>query len=308
MIEIDGSHGGQMLRTALGLSIITKKPFRMYNIRKSRSKPGLKRQHLGIIEILKKISDSKCENLYLGSEEIVFYPGKVKRYFVEYDFGCGSINLALQTFCLLSFCIEKPLKMILKGGTDVPFSPTSIYFENVFLKALEKMNIKIEYKVLKYGFYPKGGGKVEIKIYPVESPKPICLLNYSESKVFAKIICSEKLRNKKVCERIYKTLTSIDKEIAIFYKYVDSDYGVSCCIWSYNSHIVGADILGKANLKSEDLAKVLYQKFLNEKSGCDSHLGDMLVPYIFLIGGKIKPSKITSHYKSNLEVCKKFIQ
>src|SRR3990167_3999772 len=49
MIELDGSlgeGGGQILRTALALSLITGQPFHVANIRAKRPKPGLMRQHL----------------------------------------------------------------------------------------------------------------------------------------------------------------------------------------------------------------------------------------------------------------------
>ena len=47
MITIDGSHGeggGQIVRTALALSLVTGRPFRIAAIRAGRRKPGLMRQ------------------------------------------------------------------------------------------------------------------------------------------------------------------------------------------------------------------------------------------------------------------------
>ena len=49
MLRIDGTEGeggGQILRTALGLSLVTKTPFAIDKIRQKRKKPGLHRQHL----------------------------------------------------------------------------------------------------------------------------------------------------------------------------------------------------------------------------------------------------------------------
>jgi RNA 3'-terminal phosphate cyclase (ATP) len=42
----EGEGGGQIVRTALALSMCTGQPFRIRNIRAKRSKPGLLRQHL----------------------------------------------------------------------------------------------------------------------------------------------------------------------------------------------------------------------------------------------------------------------
>src|SRR5262245_19010191 len=52
-ITIDGSQGeggGQILRTALALSLATGRPFRIEKIRAGREKPGLLRQHLTAVQ------------------------------------------------------------------------------------------------------------------------------------------------------------------------------------------------------------------------------------------------------------------
>jgi len=52
MIELDGAAGeggGQILRTALALSMITGQPFRITRIRANRPKPGLMRHSICIV-------------------------------------------------------------------------------------------------------------------------------------------------------------------------------------------------------------------------------------------------------------------
>ena len=81
MLVIDGSYqegGGQIIRTALALSVLTQKPFRAVNIRQKRPKPGLKYQHLSCIQALEKLSDARVDGAQLGSQAIEVLPGPAK--------------------------------------------------------------------------------------------------------------------------------------------------------------------------------------------------------------------------------------
>ncbi len=76
MVEIDGSYGsggGQILRTAVALAAITKKPCHVFNIRKGREKPGLMPQHLLGIQAIAQLCNCSLGGDYLGSEEIKFF-------------------------------------------------------------------------------------------------------------------------------------------------------------------------------------------------------------------------------------------
>ncbi|MBT8368128.1 MAG: M28 family peptidase [Deltaproteobacteria bacterium] len=62
MIHIDGFNmegGGLFVRTALGLTTLTGQPFRVDKIRHHRPKPGIKRQHLRCIDVLKQLPGMK---------------------------------------------------------------------------------------------------------------------------------------------------------------------------------------------------------------------------------------------------------
>ena len=53
MLAIDGSFGeggGQVLRSAVTLSIVTGRPIKVDNVRVGRRKPGLRRQHLTAVK------------------------------------------------------------------------------------------------------------------------------------------------------------------------------------------------------------------------------------------------------------------
>ncbi|AOE65084.1 hypothetical protein AXG94_26020 [Pseudomonas corrugata] len=89
LILIDGTEGGgQVLRTALSLSMITGQAFRMTGIRGKRSRPGLLRQHLTAVRAAAEICGAKVLGAELNSTAIGFRPGAVKAG--EYSFAIGT--------------------------------------------------------------------------------------------------------------------------------------------------------------------------------------------------------------------------
>lgn len=188
MISIDGSYlegGGQTLRTAVALSAITGKPCKIFNIRKGRKKPGLQAQHLKGIEAAAKLCNAELKNAKIGSDSIEFAPKKIKGGYFSIDIGtAGSISLVLQTLVLPAIHAEEEVILEITGGTDVPWSPDIEYFQEVFCRNIKKMGIEIESEILKYGFYPKGGGKVKVKIKPCKNLKS---LNLTERGICKKI-------------------------------------------------------------------------------------------------------------------------
>lgn len=81
MIALDGAQGeggGQILRSALSLSMITGQPFTITSIRAGRAKPGLLRQHLTAVKAAAEICRATVEGAELGSQRLVFRPGTVR--------------------------------------------------------------------------------------------------------------------------------------------------------------------------------------------------------------------------------------
>src|SRR6476469_5282077 len=100
MIIIDGAAGeggGQVLRSALGLSMLTGRPFRIENIRAGRPKPGLLRQHLTCVRAAAEISSARVDGATMGSRALTFAPGKVRPGDYTFSIGsAGSTTLVLQ--------------------------------------------------------------------------------------------------------------------------------------------------------------------------------------------------------------------
>jgi RNA 3'-terminal phosphate cyclase (ATP) len=179
MIEIDGSYGeggGQILRTALSLSCLSGKSFRMVNIRKGRKKPGLAPQHLVCVRAAREISGAEVSGDRERSVELVFSPGEVKGGDVSLDVGtAGSTLLVLQSIVpALLFTLGKSTVTV-RGGTHVPFSPPFHYAASVLVPALGRLGAKLSLSIGSYGFYPKGGGEIRSEIFPSEGIRPLRL-------------------------------------------------------------------------------------------------------------------------------------
>src|SRR5213594_3564092 len=101
MITIDGSYnegGGQILRTALALSLSTGTPFRIEKIRAGRERPGLLRQHVAAVKAAAEIGKAEVSGDEINSQELTFAPKGIFPGDYTFSVGsAGSASLVLQT-------------------------------------------------------------------------------------------------------------------------------------------------------------------------------------------------------------------
>jgi RNA 3'-terminal phosphate cyclase (ATP) len=170
MIAIDGSTGeggGQVLRTALTMSLVTGTPFRVDNIRAGRRKPGLMRQHLTAVIAAAEISDARVEGAELGSRALTFTPGRVKSGAYVFAVGtAGSATLVLQTVLAPLLLASGPSTLTLEGGTHNPWAPPFDFFDRVLAPLINRMGPGVTSSLTKHGFYPAGGGRFTVALRP----------------------------------------------------------------------------------------------------------------------------------------------
>ena len=310
-LEINGGHGeggGQIVRSAVTLSCITKKPIHITNIRKNRKKPGLKPQHLRTIKILKIVANAKVIGAELGSTELKFIPGNIESLDLDEDVGtAGSISLILQVLIPVVSILQKKLNLTIRGGTDVLWSPSIEYTQYVLGEAYRRMGIEFSLELVKRGYYPKGGGEINLQVYPSHL-KAASFLERRTNDV--KLICTlSKISHEKIENEIRKIKTRLENQGFIVQTEIKDqdavDSGASLLIYSRDEYsIIGIDSLFDKKMQKFDLD---LDEFVENVLGVDENLADMIVVPASLAHGKtiFRVRKITKHLETNLFVTSK---
>ena len=310
-LKINGEHGeggGQIIRSAITLSCITKQPIHLENIRKNRKVPGLRPQHLTAITILQKIANAKVIGAEIGSTELKFIPNKIESLELVEDVGtAGSISLILQVLIPVVAISQKKLNLTIKGGTDVIWSPSIDYTQYVLREAYSRMGIKFSLELIKRGYYPKGGGKINLQIYP-SHVKSISFTKRKTNNV--KLICTfSKLSNEEIRDQVEEIKNELINENFIVETEIRNqeamDSGASLLIYSIDENsIIGVDTLFDKKTQRFGLD---FDKFIKNSLGVDDNLADMIVVPASLGNGKttFQVREITKHLETNLFVTSK---
>ncbi len=323
MIDIDGSiGGGQLLRTAIGLSALMNKPVRIRNIRKGKTtdKPGLRPQHIMGIKVAGEFCQADISGLKENSLEVEFIPKRLNVYDKEIDIGtAGSIGLLLQTITPLLIFNDKPVNLKIYGGTETEWAPTIQYIRDVTFPILNMMGAKLSLELIKHGYYPKGGGLVEVKSKPVKKLDPfVCLDRGMIKGVHVSSVCGRLPPN--VAERQGKSALSTiqyyypNTKVSMDYKSVDSfSPGSSVtCYASCENTIIGSDYLGKMGVKAETVGEIAAEnlmKSLMSNATLDKYMTDQILVFLTLAKGqsKAKVEEITDHCKTNISVIQEIL-
>jgi len=311
---------------ALFLSLVKGTRIGIFNILRGKRKPGLKKQHRHVIKALEAITESTCEGAHLGSQTVRFSPGKIKGGQATVEFGtAGSIPLFLQTLLPVSIFASSPVSITIKGGTDVPMAPTLEFTRHLYLPFLRPLAYKLELKVVRRGFYPVGGGEVHLLCHPKWPRESISweeFLGHLRSigpvspglsdllQAGGVSIASTSLKERGVAQRQAQKAQSllgkhlnISTHIETLYQ-PSSSPGSAITLWLKDpQRTLGADAQGvrgkPAEKVAEEAVNILLKEYASEAQ-VDRHLADHLVPWIGLMGGEIRVSRITQHLETGV--------
>ena len=288
----------------------------IYKIREKRDTPGLRPQHLEAILTAAKLCNADLRGAVVGSRELWFTPREIVGGEFHASIGtAGSIPMLLLTILpLCVFAKQKTVVHITKGGTDVMNSPTINYLAHVLLPTLHQMGVKAEIYVEKYGYYPRGMGEVTIAVNPCNKLSRIDLRNFGTLRKIQGISVCTFLRDKKVADRQAKAANRIlgnnglEADIQVIYDESNLlQKGSSLVIWAETDTgvLLGADAIGELGKPSETVGQEAAEGLLRElyaKATVDTHLADMLVPYIALAEGEsiYLARELSEHLDTNI--------
>jgi RNA 3'-terminal phosphate cyclase (ATP) len=317
ILQIDGSMGeggGQILRSALSLSLITGKAFHIGNIRANRDNPGLQRQHLAAVEAATAIGQAEVSGAVRGSQVLHFSPKQVTPGDYHFNVGtAGSTTLVLQTVLPALLKATGSSALLLEGGTHNPMAPPFEFLDKAFLPLIRAMGPRVNAKLDRHGFYPTGGGKIRVLIDPVPDLRRLDLTTRGEVRIRATAIVANLPRL--IAERELKVLK---RELDLDSADLDLDEirtpapgNIALVeVQSENVTEVFASF-GAKEIRSETVAMRLVDEvksYLAADLPVGQHLADqLLLPMAIGAGGSFVTMPLTMHSLTNMEVLKMFL-
>ncbi|MCW1401611.1 RNA 3'-terminal phosphate cyclase [Novosphingobium sp. MW5] len=318
MITIDGSEGeggGQMVRNSCALSLVTGEPFRISNIRARRSKPGLMRQHVTAVEAACVISGSECSGLAVGSSELEFRPGRVTAGEYRCAVGtAGSTGLVLQTVLMPLVLADGPSRLILEGGTHNMLAPPFDFIERTFLPVINRMGPHVSARIVLHGFYPRGGGRIEVDIIPAPLAPIDCIergepLGVAGQAVYTGLPVEIAER---MLARVQRDLGAWPED-AFSVRELPADQGPGIILMlearyaNVNEVVSG---FGQLGVPAERLAKTCAARmngYIEASAFAGPYLADQLVlPFALAGGGSLSTVKPSQHMLTAIDIARRF--
>ena len=317
-LVIDGSQGeggGQVLRSSLSLAMCLGRSIEIKNIRAGRKKSGLLRQHLTCVKAAQEICQANVEGAELGAKEISFQPHQIKAGKYHFNIGtAGSTNLVFQTILPALLQAKEISEVCLEGGTHNMHAPSYEYINHCFLPVLAKMNLAIQCEILRYGFYPKGGGKWVAYIQPSIEAKKLkllkrgSLLSCKARALIAKIPLHVSQRE---LAEVHRQLDWLDNDL--IEQEVDSSGSgnIISLQLTYQHCNTAFEAVAQRGIRAEQVAiNAITQllKYQYSNAVVDEHLSDqLLLPMVLNQGGEFITHALSQHTKTNIAVINQFI-
>jgi RNA 3'-terminal phosphate cyclase (ATP) len=319
MIELDGAQGeggGQILRSALTLAMITGRPFRIRNIRANRARPGLMRQHLVAVQAALQVCGGDATGAALGSQDLAFIPGPVRGGDYAFAIGtAGSCTLVLQTVLPALLKADRPSTLRLAGGTHNPMAPPVQFLQRAWCPRLAEMGARIDIDLERFGFYPAGGGVVLARVEPCAALRPHAWMTRGErraayAEAFVAGIPGRVAQRELEC--VGRAMNWNEDQLLIRGLPADQGPGNALMLTLEYDHATEVfTAFGEKSVTSEQVARQAVQRtrqYLMSRAAFAEHLADqMMLPLALAGGGGFTLDEVSMHARTNAQVIETFL-
>lgn len=315
MIEIDGTEGeggGQVLRTSLALSIVTAQPFRLFNIRAGRDKPGLGRQHLACVRAAQQVSNAEVTGDEIGSRDLMFAPHGIFAGKYRFSVGsAGSASLVLQTVLYPLLLADGDSFVSIEGGTHNAWAPPLDFVQHTFLPLLRRMGADVEHTAERLGFYPAGGGLTHTRIAPWRERTELRLPERGPTELRAIAYVSSLPE-----EIAQRELNLVRRHLGLNQISIEAPRtmgpGNALCVYAQSRHLTEVvTAFGKRGKPAEGVAKEAVREmkaYLKAEAPVGEYLADqLLLPMALGAGGSFVTCKPSPHTTTNIDIICRFI-
>eukprot|EP00825_Cyclidium_porcatum_P001754 TRINITY_DN10807_c0_g1_i2.p1 TRINITY_DN10807_c0_g1~~TRINITY_DN10807_c0_g1_i2.p1 ORF type:complete len:315 (+),score=49.47 TRINITY_DN10807_c0_g1_i2:371-1315(+) len=283
---------------------------------------------------MNEVAHSEVQGVKMGSQDISYIPQK-KVLGGNYKGGsktASSITLMIQSLLPTLLFGQVPSKLNISGGTDVNKSPPSQSIKRIFQTLLSMMNIKFQFNIIKPGYYPMGGGEVELLVEPIKQfITPITLIkNTGITSIYIEFLLThDKVNIKDEARSIIKDAKQIIKVCypninvenlkadvetrVVLSKKFKNCYGIIMHGYGENMFVDASYFPDDENLTIEQCAEYCSQNFVDniKAGGClDIHHQDQLLLYMALAKGKSQirvGAAISDHTQAVIYILQKFL-
>jgi RNA 3'-terminal phosphate cyclase (ATP) len=318
MLTLDGAigeGGGQILRTALALSLVLGTPFAIVNLRARRSRPGLRPQHQVCVEAAAAVGDARVTGAAIGSQEVSFEPGPARAGTYRFDIGsAGSTSLVAQTLLPALVTASGPSRVDLMGGTHNPLAPPFEFLTHAFLPLLARMGLRASARLERPGYYPRGGGQVVLETSAGAGLLPLALHTRGELRR-AEAIATVADLPRHIAERelavVGRALGIPAEGLQVREEPIGSGPGNALLVELEHTEVTEVvAAFGRRGVPAERVAEEAVaeaQAYLGHDAPVGRHLADQLLPYLALAGGTFDTVTPSLHTTTNAAVIDHFL-
>ncbi len=316
MIEIDGAWGeggGQLVRTAVALSAITRKPIRMRSVRAARRPPGLAPQHLAAVRAAAALSDAATSGVELRATRFDFAPRSIRGGEFRFDVGtAGSVTLLAQALLPVLAHAPQPSRVALSGGTDVRAAPPLDYLRHVFLVHLAALGVHARCTLRRRGYYPRGGGEIEIEVTPAR-PRAHRFVHVSTDAI-AGCAHTDQLPAHIAARMVESARARLPRpaRIAVEVAAESAGPGGAIALWTEGACPLGAGRVAERGVRAEALGQAAGEELaadLAAGAALDRHAADQVPLWLALTGGKstFTTRELTLHARTAMWLIEQFL-